>query len=88
MIKLTTGREEKGRLAVRAFELVQLAEQLVLDEQQRQGRRKRRKSGQRAPHRAQTARSNTRRRIYQAFVGNRVLQPGGLSGRRKRMTSA
>ena len=44
-IKVTTGGEEKRRLAVRAFELVQLAEQLVLDEQRRQGSRYHREVG-------------------------------------------
>jgi hypothetical protein len=42
-IKVTADGEDKRLLAVRAFELVQLAEQLVLDEQQRQGCLKRRK---------------------------------------------
>ena len=35
-IRVTTDREEKHRLAIRAFELVQLAEQLTHDKEQSQ----------------------------------------------------
>jgi hypothetical protein len=35
-IRVTTDREEKHRLAIRAFELVQLAEQLTHDKEQGQ----------------------------------------------------
>ena len=38
-IKVTADRQEKRRLAISAFELVQLAEQLLRDEEQRRGSR-------------------------------------------------
>jgi len=40
-LAVTASREERRRLAVRAFELVQLAERLMQDRQQRRGGRKR-----------------------------------------------